>query len=131
MGHQLSPRTGGLLPVAEVVRRLQEEFRIVKTDAEKGMRHALGMAAFIERLPVHAFFGRREAALARAARLRALPPGEALAVEFGDAPELILDISVIPEEPIKFSYQSDEHEAECRPLIERCARVLDCDIVLF
>lgn len=131
MGHQLSPRTGGLLPVAEVVRRLQEEFRVVKTDAEAGMRQALSTAAWLERMPASAFLGRHEAALEEAGRLRALSPGEALVVEFGDEPDRALRTYLISGDPIQFGYQSDEHEAECRPLIERCARVLDCDIVLF
>ena len=95
------------------------------------MREALATAALFERMPASAFFGQHDAFLARAARLRALPTGEAMWVGFGDAPEPILNIVVIPESSIKFGYQSDEHEAECRPLIERCARVLDCDIVLF
>lgn len=131
MGHQLNPRTGAVLPAAEVVLRLQKEFRIVKTDAAEGTRQALGMAAWIERMPARAFFGRHEAALARAGRLRALAPGEALVVEFGDEPDHALRTYLIPEEPIKFSYRSDEHEAACRPLVERCARVLECDVVSF
>lgn len=131
MGHELSPRTGDLLPAGEVVRRLREEFRVVEADAAEGTRRALAVAAWIERMPAHAFFGRQQENLAQAGRLRALSPGDALVVEFGDVPERLLNILVLPEQPIKFGYESDEHEAECWPLVERCARVLECDVVLF
>ncbi len=85
------------------------------------------MADWIESRPIRVFLGRHEQELAFARRLRDLQPGEALTVEFGDSPSETEQFIFLPGDPIKFSYRSADDELRWRHLIERCARVLDCD----
>jgi hypothetical protein len=131
MGHELKPRSGGLPSATEIARRLATEFAYVKTDAEDGMKQARSRAEWIERAPARVFLGRHQEALEGAARLKNLAPGEALTIEFGDDTKRTKRIVVIPGEPINFGYASKEDEAASKSLIERCARALDCDVVLF
>jgi len=107
------------------------EFAFVKTDAVKGMAKARERAAWIERASPRVFLGRHEEALEGAKRLKSLAPGDALAIEFGDAPSRTSRIVVIPGEPINFGYASKDEEVASRDLVDRCARALNCEVVLF
>ncbi|HEY2515624.1 MAG TPA: hypothetical protein VGI39_32370 [Polyangiaceae bacterium] len=131
MGHELKPRNGRLPPATEVADRLAKEFAYVRTDAEEGTKQAHSRAEWIERAPARVFLGRHKEALEGAARLKSLAPGEALAIEFGDDSKKTKQIVVIPGEPINFGYASKEDEAASKSLVERCARALDCEVVLF
>ena len=131
MGHELRPRTGSLPTASEVARRLATEFAIVKTDPEDGLRQARSKAEWIERAPVRVFLGHHQEALETASRLKQLAPGDALTIEFGDDAYETRRIVVIPGEPINFGYASKEDEVAAKSLVERCARALDCDVVLF
>ncbi len=63
--------------------------------------------------------------------MKSLAPGEALVIEFGDDSKKTKRIVVIPGEPINFGYASKEDEAASKGLVDRCARALDSDVVLF
>jgi hypothetical protein len=89
------------------------------------------LAAWIQRSPPRLFFGRHEEALAHASRLQRLRPGEALVIRFGDDPSALVRLVALPGEALRFAYTSDEEEAAQKPLVERCARALDCDLVPF
>jgi hypothetical protein len=131
MGHELKPRSGGFPSATEIAHLLTKEFVYVKTDAEEGMKQARSRADWIERAPARIFLGRHKEALEGAARLKNLAPGEALTIEFGDSPSKTKRIVVIPGEPINFGYASKEDEAASKSLVERCARALDSEVVLF
>ena len=131
MGHELRPRSGNFPSATEIAARLATEFAYVKTDADEGMKRARERAEWIERAPERVFLGRHKEALEGAARLKNLAPGEALAIEFGDDSKSMKRIVVIPGEPINFGYASKDDEAASKPLVERCARALDCEVVLF
>jgi hypothetical protein len=131
MGHELKPRSGRLPSATEIARLLAKEFAYVKTDAEEGMKQARSRAEWIERAPARVFLGRHKEALEGAARLKNLAPGEALAIEFGDSASRTKRIVVIPGEPINFGYASKEDEADSKSVVERCARALDSEVVLF
>jgi hypothetical protein len=131
MGHELRPRDGTFPSATEVARRLSAEFAYVSTDEEEGMKRARARAEWIERAPARVFLGHHKEALEGAARLKNLGPGESLVIEFGDSPSKAKRIVVMPREPIKFGYASDDDEAASKDLVERCARALDCDVLLF
>jgi hypothetical protein len=131
MGHELKPHGGSFPSATEIAARLAKEFAYVKTDADEGMKQARSRADWIERAPARVFLGRHKEALEGAARLKKLAPGEALVIEFGDDSKKTKRIVVIPGEPINFGYASKEDEAASKGLVDRCARVLDSDVVLF
>jgi hypothetical protein len=58
-------------------------------------------------------------------------PGDALAIDTGDAPSRTKRIFVIPGEPINFGYASEDEEVASRDRVERCALALNCEVVLF
>ena len=128
VAHELTPRSDVLLSTAEVERLLRAEFAHVRSDADAGARAARALADRLERASPRAFFGRAEQVLAYAARLRVLPVGDVLEIHFGDTEHDALRVVVMPGERLRFGYGSTEEEQAARPLIERCARVLECDI---
>jgi hypothetical protein len=129
MAHELVPRGGGELSAREVARLLASEFAIVKTETQDALAEAKRKADWIERSPPRLFIGRHEQAMDFARRLRALGEGDALTIHFGDTPERLLKILVLPGERIRFGYGSPDEEAAPKSLVERCARVLTCDMV--
>jgi hypothetical protein len=131
VGHELRPRAASAPTASEVARLLTIEFAFVKTDAAEGMAKARERATWIEQAPARVFLGRHEEALEGAKRLKNLAPGEALAIEFGDALSRTMRIVVIPGEPINLGYASKEEEVASRVLLHRCARALNCEAVLF
>jgi hypothetical protein len=132
MGHELRPRQGSIPPAAEILRLLSKEFDYVKADPDEGMRRALAVAEWIESRPSRVCYGRHVRALEGAQRLRNLAPGEALLIEFGDAPgRNVLKLMVLPGGSLSFGYASREEEESARELVSRCVRALDCDVVEF
>jgi len=130
MAYELIPRTEGPLSARKAARLLETEFAYTKVDADDGLKHARDRAEWIERAPARIFLGHHEKALETAAKLKSLARGEALTIEFGDNQNDTLTAIVIPGETIRFGYRSNEEQASSRPLVERCARVLGCDIVV-
>lgn len=112
------------------MRLLETEFPYVSVDAEDGLKRARERAAWIERAPSHIFLGHHEHALETAKRLKALPLGDALTIEFGDDKEHALRIVLVPGELVAFGFRSNEEESEARSVVERCARVLESDVVV-
>jgi hypothetical protein len=131
VGHELRPRSGSLPTAKKIARLLATEFVFVRSDEVDGLRRAREQADRIERAPPHIFLGRHREALEAAKGLKGLAPGEALTIEFGDTPSTTKLIVVIPGHPINFGYASKEDEAASKDLVERCARALDCELVLF
>ena len=126
------PRSGQPPQAKDVERRLRTEFAYVAVDPAEGNDRALALAAWIEARPASIFLGKHEAWLERARHLRMLPPGEAVGFTFGDDPSgPTMHFVLIPGDSIKFGYGSSEQEARDRPLLERCARVLESEVVLF
>lgn len=131
MGHELTPRHGGALAAQEVVKRLGAEFQYVRVDEEEGLARARAMAAWLRRMSAKPFLGREQEALRQAIMLENLHRGEALVIEFGDTAETARKLTLLPENPIQFSYQGEEDERAASQLVRRCARALDCDVERF
>lgn len=131
MGHQLNPKDGALLPASEVARRLKLCFPYVVVDADEGMRKTLAYADWLEKAPARIFLGKHDDALAYARRLRALEPGEAVVIRFGDRQEDAVEIAVTPGQPILFGYASNEDARMLSGLVGKCAMALDCEVVEF
>ena len=139
MGHELRPRNETPLTVALIERLLRAEFAHVRVDVEEGTRRVRESADWIEARPTSFFQSdneniakRRATLLERAKELRALRPGAAAGFTVGNDPtEATLHFVFMPGNAIMFGYSGSEEERRLRPLIDRCARVLDSDVVLF
>lgn len=129
MAHQLIPRSRTYVDAREVARRLATAFPHVIVDETEGAAEALRRASWIESATPAVFLGRHEEALAFARRLRSLFPGEALSIRFGDEEHALVRIAVLPGEPITFGYSGPEQEEALRSIVERCAEVLEADLV--
>jgi hypothetical protein len=139
VGHELRPRSDKSLTVLEITRHLRAEFAFVAVDVEEGTRAVQAAAEWIEARPA-SFFNhrieniarRRAGLLERAKVLRALAPGLAAGFTIGeDANGETLHFVFIPDRAIMFGYSGSEEERRLRPLIDRCARALDCEVLLF
>lgn len=130
MAFELRPADGNLASAREVERLLSEEFAYLKSDPDEGLEQARARATWIEQAPPRVFLGRHEQALEMATRLKRLPSGEALAIEFGDDATRTLRIVVMPGDTIRFGFASSEEQASARPMVERAARALECEVVL-
>ena len=102
----------------------------MRVDAEAGMRSARARADRLERASFGAFQGRHAEVLEFVRQLRALAPGDALEIEFGDDAARTLRLVIVPGEQLRFGYGSPDEEHASRSLIERCAEALECDRVL-
>ena len=130
MAHVLRPRANLPSPLL-IAERLRAEFAHVVADEQEGMENARNLARVIENPPplFPTTPEQKEAARAQAARLRSLGPGQALAFRVGDDPALVVRFDVIDgEDSIFIGYASGQDEDAQRPLVERCARALDCDV---
>lgn len=130
MAYELKPRSKTSLSAADVARILATEFAYMKTNAKEGLKHARDQAEWIERAPAGVFLGHHQKALETAAKLKSLTLGEALTIEFGDDQAKTLKAIVIPGEAIRFGFRSNEEQVASKALAERCARVLECDLVV-
>jgi len=105
------------LPVADVVRRLEEEFAVVDADADEGQDHVAGMIVatlrFSDELP-----GKQE----HLAWLQSVQ-NSAVYVSFGDDLGTMACCCVIPDSELFFG-SPDEVDGSARPLVERAANAL-------
>lgn len=113
----LPPEGGDVLQVADVIRRLKNEFSIVHTDAEAGRDHIADIIAatlrFSDRVP-----GKQE----RIAWLLSVQES-AVYVSFGDDLAVSASCCVKPDSELFFG-NPDEVDGPARPLVERAASVL-------
>lgn len=130
MGYELRPTGGSLASAPEVHRLLSQEFAYVTSDAAEGLEAARARARWIEQASARVFLGAHKQGLETAERLRTLPLGEALAIRFGDDATTTLKFVVIPGDTIKFGFASGDEHAAAKPMVERAARVLGCEVVL-
>ena len=111
------PDGSDALPVAEVIRRLRDEFDVVEVDPDQGRDHVAGMLAatlrFSDALP-----GKQE----RLAWLQSVQD-EAVQVSFGDQRNTVASCCVMPGAELFFG-TSDEVDGPARPLVERAASAL-------
>jgi hypothetical protein len=131
MGHELQPKSGALPSLQDIIEALHREFRYVRVDREIALRRARAHAIWIRNASPQVFLGRHAQALAHAAMLEAITSDLVLWIEFGDGPGSTRDFSLWPGESIKFGYRDADDEKLGRPMIDRCARALDCETVKF
>jgi len=128
MAYWLFARDGqSYLPPDEVVARLVAEFPYVATSKQDGRRFVRGM---IQQLQTINKFGESPVDREHLERLERLED-EAIYVYFEDwtSEAVYLGTAIIPGEPLFFMYSSSEQERAARPLLLRCAKALDYEIV--
>lgn len=117
----LPPEGGDALPVADVIRRLEDEFAAVDADPDAGQDHVAGMIAatlrFSDTLP-----GKQE----RLAWFQSVQDA-AVMVSFGDDLGLMASCCVRPESELFFD-SPDEVHGPARPLVERAASALGYEV---
>jgi hypothetical protein len=111
------PEDGDALPVADVIRRLQDEFGVVDTDPNAGQDHVARMIVATLRF-ANSVPGKQE----RLAWLQSAQ-GTAVYVSFGDDLELMASCCVMPDSELFFG-NPDEVDGPARPLVERAATAL-------
>jgi hypothetical protein len=123
MSDRLVPLEGRIcLDPEEVVSRLREEFAYCDADADQGADDVGDMIAkLIELKAPQAIIDK-----AAAGRNRSY---SVVVADHMDS-ENHLSFMVRPDDGILIGYHSGQHEASVRSLVERCAHVLDYDIVL-
>ncbi|AWM35589.1 hypothetical protein GobsT_67360 [Gemmata obscuriglobus] len=113
----LPPEGGAPLSVADVIRRLADEFAEVHADPDAGQDHVAGMIAatlrFSDALP-----GKWE----RLARLQSVQHA-AVCVSFGDDLGNVAACCVMPDSELFFG-SPDEVDGPAWPLVERAASAL-------
>ena len=106
------PEGRDALPVAEVVRQLEEEFAVVHADPDAGRDHVSGMVAatlrFSDSLP-----GKQE----RLTWLQSVQDAAVL-VSFGDDMNVVAVCCVMPDSELFFG-SAEEVDGAARPLVER------------
>jgi hypothetical protein len=130
MGYELVPRGDVSLSPSAVAAKLEGAFAIVRVDAQEGRRRAIALAARLESMGVRSIGKLVLDGPKRAAWLRALPADEALVVQFGDEEHHLLQVLLIPGDHLMFGFDGPESESAAKPLIERCARALNAEVVL-
>src|SRR5579883_1896764 len=113
----LPPEGNGALPVADVIRRLGDEFAVVDADPDEGQDHVAGMVVatlrFSDALP-----GKQE----RLAWIQSVEDA-AVYVSFGDDLGTMAGCCVMPDSELFFG-SPDEVDGPARPLVERAASAL-------
>jgi hypothetical protein len=128
MARRLVARNGQrYLSPRGVVARLVSEFPSVTSSEEEGRRYVRGL---IERLQAIRQSGDIPIDKEYLERLTRAESG-AIYVYFEDwsSANAYLGMVVIPGEPLFFTYSSSTQEQATHPLLVRCARVLDYEIV--
>lgn len=123
MSHCLEPKDDvAYLTPDEVVTRLQDEFAYCTADRDEG-NDVVGdtIAKLIELNAPQEIIDQQVAAQSGAI---------AVVIADDDATEDYLQFTVKPNEGILIGYFSGQHEDATRPLLDRCARVLDYRINL-
>ena len=131
MGHELQPRSGALPPLDDIIERLRGEFPFVRVDRGVALSQAHAHAQWLVNAAPAVFMGRHLEALARAKQLKTVTLQDVLYAEFGDDSATVCHFAIWPGEAIRFGYGGDDEEAQVAGLIQRCARVLECDVVKF
>jgi hypothetical protein len=111
------PDRHDVLPVPEVVKRLQDEFEVVDIDSDAGRDHVAGKIAATLRLP-DCIPDKQQ----RLERLQAIRD-KSLHVSFGDDWGLLASCYVIPDSELVFD-GSFEVQGPARSLVERAAGAL-------
>jgi hypothetical protein len=115
---KLFPREGNeALPVADIVRRLGDEFAVVDADPDEGWDLVAGMIAATRRFS-DALPHKQE----QLARLQAVQD-QAVYVTFGDSLDVVASCCLMPDSDWFFD-SPDELCGPARPLVERCAAAL-------
>lgn len=130
MAHELIPRTGRPIAPATVAAKLRQEFAFVTVDPAAGRRRALALATRFEAMGQRNLGPSAVDGQKQAARLRGLTAEDALVVRFGDDEQRTLEAFVLAGENLRFGYADAAEEAAARSLLDRCARVLEADVVL-
>jgi hypothetical protein len=117
----------GYLSPDAVLARLVAEFPYVATSKQDGRRFVRGM---IQQLQAIKKFGETPVDREHLERLERLED-EAIYVYFEDwtSEAVHLGTAIIPGEPLFFMYSSSAQEQAARPLLLRCAKALDYEIV--
>jgi hypothetical protein len=131
MGHALEPRSGVLPPLDTIVELLKREFAYVRVDREGAMARLRRHIQRLEQTDPSMFLGRHADVLAHLDQLKKTTLEQVLCVEFGDDEKTARDFVLWPGDSIKFGYRGDEDERDARPVLERCAAALDCDLLPF
>jgi hypothetical protein len=117
----LPPEGGNALPVADLIRRLENEFNVVDADPDTGQDYVAGMIAVTLRVS-DAVPGKQE----RLAWFQSVQDA-AVMVSFGDDLGLVASCCVLPDAELLFG-SPDEVDGPARPLIERAAAVLGYEV---
>ncbi len=117
---KLHPR-GDALPVAEIVRRLQEEFAAFEADPDEGRDRVADMIVATLRLPDSVPHKRT-----RLAELQVVQ-NQAVLVTFGDDWHCAASCCVMPGAELFFGSRS-EVDGPAREAVERAAEVLGYDL---
>lgn len=131
VGHALEPKSGELPALQVIVDRITREFAHVRVDRSVALAALQSHIAWVERANPVVFLGRHAEALARAKELKNTTLEEVLWIQFGDDPNNLRHFNLWPGADITFGYRGKEDEELARPILERCAAVLDCDLILF
>jgi hypothetical protein len=99
-------------------------------DRGVALSRARAHATWIENAKPQVFLGGHSDALKHAQWLRTATLEDVLYVEFGDDRQLTCDFSLWRGEAIRFAYSGAAEEQLKGPLVNRCARALDCGIVV-
>jgi hypothetical protein len=111
------PEGGNCLPVADVIRRLEDEFAVVDADPDEGQDHVAGMIAATRRVS-DTIPGKQE----RLGWLQSVQEA-AVYVSFGDDLVTLAACCVMPDSELLFG-SPDEVDGPARPLVERAAAAL-------
>jgi hypothetical protein len=118
----LPPENAKPLPVAKVLRRLRDQFKVVEADKSQGWDHVADMIAatlrYSDDIP------EREQQLAWLESVQE----DAVYVAFGDTPDAVASCCVMPGAELYFA-TPDEIHGPLRPLIDRCATALGYELV--
>jgi hypothetical protein len=109
------------LPVAEIIRRLRDEFAVVEADPDKGQDHVADMIAatlrFSDALP------HKQEQLAPLQSVQE----DAVYVTFGDELDPVACCCLMHDSELFFGYPDEVH-GPARPLVERCATALGYEL---
>jgi|SRR4051812_21966439 hypothetical protein len=122
MGHELAPESGRFLPLAEVLARLEREFRIVEVSQEQAQEQIDRMLQYGDQLAARGV----QESLAVSTDLRkvrdsSVMVGLADKKRYGKA---CLRFLLKPDRVIFIDYEDGHHEDASKPLLKRVAATL-------
>jgi len=129
VAHRLyAKETRSYLSPEDVLTRIEAEFAFIEASNDAGRKHVRTLITQMrnlmraDKIPMDA---------EHLERLHKAAPA-AIYVCFGDDPGsefAYLESTVIPDEPLYFAYASPKHEKAALPLLQRCARILNYNVV--